>query len=77
MIFEGEYLNGKKWNGRINNENDNNIIYELKNGKGYFIEVMNDKHLLFEGEFLNGLRNGKGKEYKLLLRHSLVLKENI
>ena len=73
MIFEGEYLNGKKWNGRINIENDYNIIYELKNGKGYFIEVMNDKHLLFEGEFLNGLRNGKGKEYSIwLFRNNLI-----
>ena len=71
LIFKGEYLNGKKWNGRINIENDYNIIYELKNGKGYFIEVMNDKSSLFEGEFLNGLRNGKGKEYIKLLRYTL------
>jgi len=62
LIFEGEYLNGKKWNGRINIENDDNVIYELKNGKGYFIEVMNDSSSLFEREFMNGLRNGKGKE---------------
>ena len=62
MIFEGEYLNGKKWNGRINIVNDDNVIYELKNGKGYFIEVMNDSSSLFEREFMNRLRNGKGKE---------------
>ena len=31
--FEGEYLNNKKWNGKLY-DLLNNIIYELKNGKG-------------------------------------------
>ena len=35
LIFEGEYLNGKR-NGKGYYEN--NIIYELKNGKGHIKE---------------------------------------
>ena len=37
------------------------IIYESKGiGKEY---IGNDNRLIFEGEYLNGQRNGKGKEY--------------
>ena len=37
------------------------IIYETtKKGKEYF---GHDDSLIFEGEYLNGKRNGKGKEY--------------
>ena len=38
------------------------IIYELKEGNGTVKEYNNDI-LVFEGEYLNGKRNGKGKEY--------------
>ena len=62
LIFEGEYLNGKKWNGKGYN-NRNEIIYELKNGKGFTKEYNHYGYLIFEGEYLNGERNGKGKEY--------------
>ena len=31
LIFEGEYLDGKKWNGKC--YNINNLIYELKDEK--------------------------------------------
>ena len=58
LIFEGEYLNGKRWNGKgydINNQ----FAYELNNGKGY-VKAYESR---FEGEFLYGERNGKGKEY--------------
>ncbi len=66
LIFEGEYLKGRKWNGI--GYQDNYIIYELHNGKGkikeYEIEEY-DKNfrLMYKGEFLNGERNGKGKFY--------------
>ena len=63
LEFEGEYLNGKKWNGKGYNNNNNQIIYELKDGKGYIKEYNNFGRLLYEGEYLNGRRNGKGKEY--------------
>ena len=33
LIFEGEYLNNKKWNG-VGYDENNNIIYELKEGNG-------------------------------------------
>ena len=61
--FKGEYINGKKWNG-IGYFNNFNIIYLIKNGNGYIIELDNhEKKLIFEGEYLNGERNGRGKEY--------------
>ena len=61
ILFEGEYLKGKKWNGK--GYHDNNIIYELINGKGYIQEYDSNGCLEYEGEYLNGERNGKGKLY--------------
>ena len=61
LKFEGEYLFGEKWNG--NEYNNDNIIYSLKNGKGFIKEYDYYGNLIFEGEYLNGKRNGKGKEY--------------
>ena len=37
IIFEGEYLNGHKWNGKGYDINKN-IINEIKNGKGIIKE---------------------------------------
>ena len=62
LIFEGEYLNEIKWNGKIYDLNSNNI-YELKNGTGFVKEFDYDGNLIFEGEYKNEKRNGKGKEY--------------
>ena len=61
--FDGEYRYNKKWNGKRCDEKGN-IIYELINGKGKIREY-NDYNakLIFEGEYLNGKRNGKGKEF--------------
>ena len=83
LKFEGEYLNGKRWNGN-GYDIQNNIIYQIKNGKGYAkeyyyndfillenIENLSDEinningKLKFEGEYFNGEKNGKGKEYNL------------
>ena len=75
LKFEGEYLNGKIWNGKGNEYNDiTSVLFEgefkkgkkwnninLKDGKGYLKEYKNNT-LIFEGEYLNGERNGKGKE---------------
>ena len=74
LIFEGEYLDGKKWEGKYfeYDEDSGKLIFECKYLKG----IMNgeakeyDKYngqLLFSGKYLNGKRNGKGTEYKSLL----------
>ena len=60
--FEGEYLNGQKWNGKGFNINGN-IEFEIKNGQGYIKEYNKYGKLKFEGEYSNGQRSGKGKEY--------------
>ena len=66
LIFEGEYLFNKKWNGKGFDKNGN-IIFELKEGKGYIKEFNLNQfglksNLNFEGEYLNGEINGKGRE---------------
>ena len=63
--FEGEYLYNKRWNGK-GYDKKGNVIYELKNGKGLIKEYDNYRDtLLFEGEYINGERNGKGKDYDI------------
>ena len=62
ISFEGEYKNGKKWNGNEYDKNGN-LECEFKNGNGKGKEYDYDGILIFEGEYLNGERNGKGKEY--------------
>ena len=57
LIFEAEYLNGKKWNGKGKEYRTKTMIVKLIEGKGY----MNSR--FFKGEYKNGERNGKGKEY--------------
>ena len=39
LMYEGEYLCGKKWNGKGYDE-EGNLIYELKNGKGYVKNII-------------------------------------
>ena len=70
LIFEGEYKYGKKWNGK-GYDIDGNIIYELNNGKSKgYIKLLNflDYHMFlkYEGEILNGDKNGYFKEYDFL-----------
>ena len=67
LIFEGEYKNGKRWNGKGKEYNDyGKLEYEgdylngKRHGKGK--EYCNRK-LKFKGEYLNGKRHGKGIEY--------------
>ena len=62
IIIVNYYLKGNiSWEGK-GYDNRKNIVYELKEGKGLVKEYFDGK-LIFEGEYLNGLRNGKGKEY--------------
>jgi len=59
LKFEGEYLNGKRWNGRIYDAKNENT-FELKDGKGYIMEYDHKGNLNFEGDYLNGKKwNGK------------------
>ena len=60
--FEGEYLNGIKWNGKGYDVNGN-IIYELNNGSGKAKEYNDIDRLIFEGEYLSGKRKKKRKKY--------------
>ena len=67
LIFEGEYLDGKKWNGRFYVEDEyENEEYILKNGKGFVREyrfINYSENCSFEGLYMNGERNGYGREY--------------
>ena len=40
-----------------------NIIYQLKNGKGFIKEYYHDGKIKCECEYLYGNKNGKSKEY--------------
>ena len=62
LVYEGEYLYRIRWNGKICYTSTNNII-EIKNNEQNIKEYNNAGELEFEGEYLNGKRNGKGKEY--------------
>ena len=64
IIFIGEYLNGKKWNG-YGNKNNNKKYYEIINGKGFINESDIDGIKFYEGEYDKGERNGKGREYSV------------
>ena len=63
--MRGEYLNGRKWNGKV--YNIDRSIYILKDGKGFIKEykytLIRYRLIFFEGEYVNGQRNGKGKKY--------------
>ena len=52
VIFEGEYYNDKRWNGK--GYNKNNTIYEMRDGKGYLKEYNIFGGLIFEGEYTHG-----------------------
>ena len=68
LLFEGEYKNDLKWNGK-GYDSSNNIVYELKEGKGLIKENLpNFFIMVFSGEYLNGKRHGKGKEYNIYNR---------
>ena len=62
MIFEGEYINEQRWNGKGYDEIKKRV-YEFKKGKGYLKEYDKEGKLVFEGEYVNEKKNGKGKEY--------------
>ena len=56
----------QKWSGIKYDEynKDKKVLYELKNGKGAIKEFCDNNNIIvYEGEYLNGEKNGKGKEY--------------
>ena len=61
LVFEGEYLNGIKWNGKGYNQ-AHVEVYTITNGKGYIKEYNANGELCFKGDYLNG-KIKKGKEY--------------
>ena len=62
LIYEGEYLYDKIYNGKRYDENGN-IIFELKNGNGKVKEHDFNGKLIFEGKYLNVRRTGYEREY--------------
>ena len=57
MIYEGEYLNENRWKPKACDNNN-------PNGRIFGCEYDSDTgSLVFEGEYLNGARNGIGKQY--------------
>ena len=63
LRFEGEYLNGIKWSGKGYNEKGIEY-YEIINGKGIYKDYnFFTGKIIYEGEYLNGKKNGKGKVY--------------
>ena len=67
LIYEGEYLNGKR-HGLGKQYNDKGKLKyegEYFNGKmnGSGKEYYENGRLKYDGEYLNGKRHGKGKEY--------------
>ena len=65
LEHEIEYIFGKLWNAK-KYDKDNKITDILINGKGFMEEYEYGEEIfnkIFEGEYLNGERNGKGKEY--------------
>ena len=62
LKFEGEYLNNKEWIGTGYDENGN-IKYKLNNDKNGNVKEYDEGELVFEGQYINGKRHGKGKEY--------------
>ena len=61
LEYIGEYLYNRKWNG-TGYDSNGNVIYVLNNGTGQVMEFEND-NLIFDGNYLNGKRDGRGKEY--------------
>ena len=66
-IFEGEGYDREKFTEKLTHCNWIEIrwnkAYDLINGKGFVEKYNKDKDIIFIGDYLNGQRNGKGKEY--------------
>ena len=69
--FQGEYYNGKAWNGTIKEYRGKNLIFEgkllngEKNGK---VKEYDDGNLIFDGEYLNGKKMEREKNIILMIK---------
>ena len=60
LIFEGEYKDGKKWNGIFYFPENNSISGKIFHGNGSRIKEYNYLNLLiFQGEYKKMVKNGK------------------
>ena len=57
LLFEGEYLNGRKWKGKIKEYDKDELIFEgeyldgkIWNGKGK--EFDSRRNIIFEGKYI-------------------------
>ena len=62
LIFEGEYLFNKKWNGKLYDIETNNS-YEIKDGSYIKKKYYENGKLKSEEEYFDEKLNGKYKEY--------------
>ena len=81
MEFEGKYLNDKKlfgkeyWNGGKSQFEGKYLNDKKLFGKEYLYDFKGESVHIYEGEFLNGNKNGKGKLYyngKLIFEGSFL-----
>ena len=73
MTFEGEFKNGKKWEGKENGQDFKGVYLNGKRWNGKAKEYQNihigpscvdfKDILVFEGEYINGKKKGKGQKY--------------
>ena len=61
LIFEGEFLNGLKWNGKMYLKDE--VIFELNNGEGVIKLYYPNGCMKFEGKYKNGKINGEVNFY--------------
>ena len=62
-IFKEKYSKFHKRKDKKGDKGNHNVVYQLKEGKGFIKEYNGEGDLIFEGEYLNGERNGNGKKY--------------
>ena len=60
--FEGEYINGRRWNGQTYTFNGIKE-FDLINGEGYIREYNIHGIKTYEGDIVNGVKDGFGKEF--------------
>ena len=71
LLFDGDYLNKKRWKGNFKKYYNNELIFEgeylngkIWNGKGKELDFR--ERVIFEGEYIKGIKNGFEKWWHLL-----------